>query len=143
MNLNSPLYSGFVSPALCQQLYNAGVSPHTGYHYRQVDGATELRTYAFDKDDYYAAGDKHLDLIMRATIIPAYSLADIAMMIPGNYYLHYNECGYQLMLEKLYSIPEQTADRMPDAFALTLLDGLKRRVLKVQAINNVFQSLNK
>ena len=136
MNFDSPIYQCFVTDSLCKDLHEAGLTPHTCYHYKVEGNRTTLCTYIFDHDDYYANGDKLLDQWGgNHHIVPAYQLKDIEKILPGHYLLQRNEKGYELMLEDIYGLPAQTATRMPDVFALMIREGLKKRVIKLEHAN--------
>lgn len=142
MDYNSPLYQCFVHPTLCRQLLEAGLTPHLPYHYRITDCSTELNTYAFDKDDYYAEGDKLLDRWGGNLVyLPAFQLKDVEKCLPGHYLVQHNEQGYTLMLENIYHIPEQLDQRLPDVFARAVLEGIRARVIRVDYVNQLISTI--
>lgn len=140
--LNLPLYQGFVSPALCDQLQRFGVTTDTPFHWRLTGTITELYSFAFDKDDYYRSAYANIDYICQPVgIIPAYQIKDVEKPLPP-YLLAHHEKGYVVMCDNLYGLQEQTADRLPDVYAMMLLEGIKKRVIKIDFTNHVITSGN-
>lgn len=139
--LDTPVYDGFVSPQLCKQLKEQGLSG-SAFAYRMHANIAELITYAFDKDDFYLQADENVGYVNNVgrNIIEhlhAWSIKDMEKLIPGNWLLQKNERGYEVMCESIYQLPAQTADRLPDAFAKVVLIGLKTRVLKLAYCNQL------
>ena len=134
--LNLPVYQDLVSPHLCQRLQRFGVTANTSFHYRLTAGITEINSYAFDKDDYYVKADANVNFISGVGIVPAYTLKDVEKALPP-YLLTRQENGYLLVCDNIYGLPEQTAQRLPDAFAQMLLAGIKDRLIKVEYTNRL------
>lgn len=131
-----PVYQDFVNPDLCKQLMHFGVTTNTSFHYRIFGPLITLNSYAFDHDDYYSIADANLDQVIPVGIVPAYMLKDVERPLPS-YLLSRQEKGYVLMCEHLYHLPEQSAARLPDVFALMLLQGIKQRVIKLNYANKL------
>lgn len=141
MNLDSPLYSGFVKPELCKLLFLAGITGHTPYHYRIVDGLAELNTYAFDRDDFYAQAMANMDYVRAAEIVPAYQLKEVEKVLP-DYLLCRNNGAYEVTIDRMYEIHYCVVDRrLPDAFACMLLEAMKRRIIYPAKINELITKL--
>lgn len=137
MNIsNLPLYQGFVSPALCDQLQRFGVTTETPYHYRMIGGIPELNSYAFDHDEYYRTAYANVDAVYRNQVgyLPAYQVSDVMRPLPA-FLLGKEENGYVVMCDSIYGLKAQNATRMPDALAMMLLEAIKQRVVKVDAAN--------
>jgi hypothetical protein len=135
--LDNPIYQCFVSPELCRKLREAGLTSETAYHYRISGNIAEINTYVFDRDDYYLEGDANINAVTPVEILPAYQLKDIEKAMPGHHCLLRNEKGYELMIDSVYCLPEQTAERMPDVYALMFLEGCRQRLFKVSNANSL------
>lgn len=141
MNLESPLYSGFVRPDLCQQLQSFGVTPNTPYHYRITAGSAELNTFAFDPDDVYAQAFANLRYTHPVGIIPAYSLKEIERALP-DYLLSKVNGSYELTVELEYRLEAVTEKRLPDAFAHMLILGIRARVFSPAAVSELITQMS-
>ena len=106
------------------------------YHYRVTGNITTITTYAFDKDEYYEKADCLIDHAYPSIgKIPAYSLKEVEKTIPPNYLLNRIPTGYQLMVDNIFRLAGQTAERLPDVFAMMLLEGIKKKVILIERTN--------
>lgn len=135
--LNDAILHGFVNPTLCKKLMQAGITCSTIYKWKITNDKGFLYTYAFDMDGYYEEGDKNIESINPPdVIIPAYQLKDIEKTIPIPYLLTRSANGeYELMCDAIYQMRSIKAFRMPDVFALMLLDALCDRKLDLDKTN--------
>jgi len=131
----------FVSPSLCKHLEDAGLSTHVQFHWKVYHGIAKLVTNAFDTDNYYAEGERLADYASPPNfVLPAYSIKDVERLLPVGYLLTCNETGkYEASLSDLYLCNSSVADRMPDAFALLLLEGLRKKVIDLKKLNAILE----
>ena len=143
MNLQSPLYSLLVAPPYCRLLLEEGLTQSTPYHYVVIDGLAELNTYAFDRDDYYAQADANVSYTNKdhkPLILPAYTIMDLEKALPDFCICRCNG-KYELSVEGFYSLDVVKDNRLPDALALMVLQGIRKRVLKADNINSLITQL--
>lgn len=136
------LVENFVAPYLCKHLVDAGLCLHVPYHWKINDGLAVIATNAFDPDEYYSAAEDILNLIYPPeAILPAYSIKNIEKILPAGYLLSLTEqMIYEVSLSSLYSLPHCVAGRMPDAFAMMLLQCIKSRVVDLHKINLIMKT---
>ncbi|HYC27730.1 MAG TPA: hypothetical protein VEB42_02925 [Chitinophagaceae bacterium] len=138
MNLQSPIYSIMVAPPYCRLLLEEGLTQSTPYHYVIIDGLAELNTYAFDRDDYYAQADANVcytNKDHKPLILPAYTIMDLEKTLP-DYCICRCNGKYELSVEGTFPELEVVKeDRLPDALALMVMQGIRKRVLRTENIN--------
>lgn len=136
------LIQNFVMPVLCHELVACGLDAKTIYQWKVRRHVTTLVTNAFDQDNYYVAGNEHIDSIDPPShIIPAYSTKDIEKCLP-DYLLATGPEGYRLVLDKFYEIPEAISPRMPDAFAMLLITMIKKSMVDLSKIKMLISAYN-
>jgi hypothetical protein len=137
--LDHPIYQSFVAPILCHELHTAGCTDQTPFYFKVSEvGLAELHTDAFgEKEEDLEAAEHVMDEVFNVRRVPAYQIKDVEKTLPGELLLIRNEKGYTLVLESIYGIPEQTADRMPDVYAKALLTGLRRRLVQPAIVNHL------
>jgi len=132
---DNQLYACFVSPHLCKQLRDMGITHHSPYKWKVRKSITQLYTNAFDTDDYYIDGNKHTDTVNPPEhVLPAYSIKDIEKIIPG-YLLTSDALGYTIALDDLYNMPVVNARRLPDVFAELVIMMIKKRLVPIPKVN--------
>lgn len=126
----------FVSPNICKDLVVAGLTTETAYQWKIYYDVAKLSTFVFDLDNYCQAGSKATDFIYPPhEVLPAYSIKDVEKLLPIGYLLTITEKGYEASLSSLYPAESCKSDRMPDAFALLLLQSIRNRYVDLKKIN--------
>lgn len=125
----------FVCPELCETLFSLRVPILSDYYWEITKAGSRLLSYAFDEDKYYLDGDRHRHYVSRPDLFfPAYTIKTIEKVLPPGYLLTLSAGSYELMLDDIYKIDPVKADRLPDAFALMLLNCLSKRILDLTSI---------
>lgn len=128
-----------VHPNHCKDLQLCGVTGKTIFDWHISNNVAELVTYYFDNDSYYyGAKEKLWQLpdVRKPQILPAYDLMSMQAVIPGNYSLIRTDYGlYELAIEAIWGCREERAERLPDVFALMVLQCIRRRILDADKIN--------
>lgn len=132
---NSP-YNSFVNPHLCDVLRIAGITKNTVYLWKVLNNVAELFTFYFDTDDYYGSASAEIIKLTNPIIIPAYTLKDLEVVMPGGYSLMKDAFDtYELSLEKLWDCVPVTGKRLPDVFAEMLLQLISKRIIQPNSVN--------
>jgi len=117
-----------VSPHLCKQLYELGVSCDTAYTWRLFPDGYRLWTYAFDPCGMYKDTDRALYMQFPGAkpkeIIPAFTAGDMENGIPG-YLISKAFEDYELSLEATYGTLHVKDARLPDVFARCVVELLR------------------
>lgn len=137
--MDSTIYQDFVKPSLCIDLMNAGLLPFTAFKWRVNGNSTQLHTILFDLDNYYLEGFQHLDIIDKPTYLKAFQVKDMEKLLP-DYMLTRNNNIYELHCSNLFDMAVETADRLPDVFAITVLKAIKHKKINIA---NAINLLNK
>ncbi len=123
-----PIYQDFVSPELCRALQVAGLEVERLCFWNIYDKAF-LKSYAFDREDYYRENDKAVELLNPPKMrIPAFQTGDLNALLP-NYCLSRDDAGFILSIENNYQLATVTDKRMPDVFARMVLACLRARII--------------
>lgn len=130
-------YYNFVNPNICRMLRLAGLTEKSVYQWHVTNNIANLVTYFFDKDDYYSAAAVEIYKVTNPVIIPAYSLKDMEMVMPGGYSLLKDDFdNYELSLDMLWNVPAVKGKRLPDVFAEMLLQLIRSRIINPETANN-------
>lgn len=129
--------ANFVAPVYCKQLVDLGLSPRVLYYWKVFGDHAELITHSFDLDKYYIDGMRAQDFVTPPDLIlPAYSIKDVEKLLPKDYLMMFTAaCEYIVAPGNIYEVEGCTADRMPDAFAMMLIQYIKKRALDLNKIN--------
>lgn len=127
--MNLPIMQDFVSPTLCIDLVLAGLNLKTPFQYRVVNNTATLDSNCFDTDNYYEDGRKYLQLIRPATFIPAFQIVDMEKLLP-DYLLGRVNNHFILRCDDMFKLDEEQNERIPDAFAMMVLQGFRKRILQ-------------
>lgn len=131
-NLNIPIIQDFVKPLLCNELLVAGLHVKTNYLWVVNESIADLFTDAFDPDNYYKDSFSLLAAFKNASnILPAFQIRDMERLLPP-YLLSKSCAGYELSLERMYDMPTITGDRLPDVYAMMVLECLRKRLLTAE-----------
>lgn len=139
--IEQPIYKNFVAPVLCKDLVQLGFTQMIPYQWNVYPATVVLNTHAFDIDEYYKAGQKHIDSIVPVLErIPAYSIMDVDTVISG-YSLIKDPFSTHYIAHTIYTqnIYCKKAVRAPDALALLLIELIINKVLNVKNINCLVQ----
>ncbi|HRN80180.1 MAG TPA: hypothetical protein PKY29_04320 [Ferruginibacter sp.] len=138
----NPLHNNFVQPELCIALTQAGVSPRTLYTWKLRGFIAELHTLCFDPERIYEQMEANIEFIHRKPAYPAFSISDVENMLP-DFYLERSAIGdYHLNCDNMYGLEQCTHKRLPDVFALMVLQAIKRRVISPEAVTIKLNQLN-
>lgn len=141
---DSPLTECIVSPDLCKQLQDLGVTQFVSYQWRIRGADAELACYAFDPDQYYFKGNALADYINKGFSLPAYHLKAVEKILPPEYLLTYGAAGnYELSLGDIYRMDSVKSTRLPDVYALMLLACLKRHVVDLNHVNLILNGCDR
>lgn len=139
-NLQLPLYQDFVSPENCQHLVDQGLDIKTVYLWKIRANECWLYTHAFDQDELYKqaiANEEHVHPLDKT--LPAFQEGDMEKLLP-DYWLMRNDGVYTISCDKIFELPEATADRKPDAFARMVLNAFRKKILSLnKAISLITQ----
>lgn len=128
--------SCFVAPNICKHLTDAGLGTETAYQWKIYNDVAKLSTHVFDLDNYYEEGFKATDFIYPPQVVlPAYSIKDVEKLLPIGYLLTITEKGYEASLNSLYPGESCKAQRLPDVFAMLLLQSIRNRYVDIEKIN--------
>lgn len=130
----------FVSPHLCVQLTNLGVSTASPFKWYRAHSCTfyTLHTYAWDTCNIYKSSDFAFWASLNETpvTIEAFSSADIEAALPPFLLTKLGLGQYTITLDNFYhEIPELNQARLPDLYAALLIQLLKKRILKPAEVN--------
>ena len=134
---DAQIYQCHVTPMLCKELRDLGLTEMTTHQWKVYKHDTILDTTAFDMDDYYLSARKHVDFINPPVhVLPAYTIKDVEKVLPS-WILTCDDLGnYEMSIHNIYKgVPPQTAKRLPDVYAMMLKEGIVRRVVSVEKIN--------
>ena len=126
----------FASPAYCKALQNAGIYHHCNFTWKKFDDQNfELWSESFDPDDYYKDGNRLLSLCAEPITVPAFSLKDLERCVPGDYVIYRSSNTYVLSCEIMYEIPKMRSDRLPDVFAMAVIELVNRKKYPIDYFN--------
>ncbi len=135
--VENALHAGFVSPNLCKDLLTAGVTYNAQYRWKIYNNReASLTTNIFDLDDYYVAGERQIDMMYPPiSVLPAFTIKDIERCLPPYFLSRTDKNIYQVSLDHLYNTDTVGSQRLPDAFALILLESIRKRIVDLKVIN--------
>jgi hypothetical protein len=123
-----------VSPRICQELKYAGFSPKAKYFWKVYEMDTVLDTHLFDIDEYYKEGNEVIDkLVPLKERLPAYTIKEIEKHLPDYCVCKFNG-KYEICIDKNYGVEAVVANRLPDAFALMMMECIRKRVIDLEKI---------
>ncbi len=133
---DTPITKCFVAPIYCQQLVQSGLYETTLYQWKIYGGYAQLVTKLFDNDHYYTDGQKKLDEINPPDLtLPAYTIKDVEDILPKDYLIMFTSASeYIIAPSSLYPVEGCTAARMPDAFAMLLLEYIRKRCVDITTL---------
>ena len=119
-----PIYQSFVDPQHCVELWQAGMMVQTSFMWRRNanENSVNLFTSLFDPDNYYEQAAANLQFVNETTMetFAAFQLGDMETILPD-----YTVCRtgkeYALCMGVEWRTECVTADRLPDAFALMVI----------------------
>ena len=134
--IDDQLHKNFVAPNYCQDLLHAGFATQPLFTWKIENHVTKLQTFIFDDDDYYKLAEAATDFVSPGSkvILPAYTLMDVAAPF-NDYFISVSAAGFEIGLHKIYNLEICKAARMPDAFALLLLQAIKKRLIQPHFLN--------
>lgn len=133
--VDNPIFENFVSPILCNDLLNFGLTPHTVFRWKVHGDVCMLYTDYWDFDNYYSDAIKLQDEINPPThVLPAYSIKDVEKGLP-DYLLCKTGDEYEVALEKIYNTGFHKAKRLPDALALMLKEVITKGRVNLHTVN--------
>jgi hypothetical protein len=138
--IDNPLHQNFVSPWLCKDLNDLGLTSHTIYQWKVRLNTTDLFTVAFDIDRYYVDAVKHIDHVNPPLdVMPAYSTKDVEKCLP-HWLMTFGQNGYEVSLDQMFGMESKTAQRMPDAFAMLLKEMMMKGKIDVIKANRILST---
>lgn len=133
--VDNPIFENFVSPILCNDLLNLGLTPHTVYKWKTYGDLSLLFTNYWDFDNYYSDALKLQDEANPPLeVLPAYSIKDVEKGLP-DYLLRKDGDEYEVALEKIYQSGFHKAKRLPDALALMLKEVISKGRVSLHTVN--------
>lgn len=133
-----------VSPTLCKQLAELGMRASAiAYTWRLFPDGWRIWTYQFDPCGLYKETDRALYMQFPQAkpkeVIPAYTIGDMAQVIPG--FLLSSACDdFELSLDETYGNIYVRDDRIPDVFARAVIQLIGLRGYGIDYINKKFFS---
>lgn len=122
------LVRDMVSPHLCKQLLEYGVTARTTFSWRLFPDGWRVWTYAFDPCQLYKETDRALYMNFPQAkpreIVPAFTTGDMARVIPG-FLLSSGMNDFELSLDEIYGNVCVRDARIPDAFARAVIELLR------------------
>jgi hypothetical protein len=138
------LVRDMVSPHLCRQLVENGISAPTTYKWRLFPDGWRVWTYAFDPCQLYKETDRALYMNFPEhkpkETIPAFTTCDMARVIPG--FLLSSACNdYELGLDEIFGNICVRDARIPDVFARAVIELLRMPQYNSEWINEKILSI--
>lgn len=142
-DFNNAPYRCIALPYVCEQLHQAGLSGKSILWWDTFKEAGKivffLRTFFFDSDRYYQDSQAMVDCVNKPTRIPAYSMADLELLLPPDYILEKHSNGYTLGLHDMWKMEPIHAERLSDCFGLMVLQLLLKRSLRPEHLNPLLE----
>jgi hypothetical protein len=136
--LNTAMYSSFVSPENCKLLAQAGVKMfHPLYEWVAIADVAHIRCFLYDPDGYYHKAYPIIDETNKQLKVTAYTVGMLEQMLPP-YMICKTGIGiYEIMCEEFYEVKQVRSERLPDAMALMVLALLKKEAISANDVNKL------
>lgn len=135
-HLNQPMHAAFVSPVLCKDLMETGLTDKTPFHWKLKNGEAFIWSNSFDPDGYYDNAEELINQIYTTISIPAYTCADIEKLV-GDFFHICKKGEHEVTAYHHTRIGTRRAPRYADALALIAIEILKRRIISPTVANNI------
>lgn len=137
---NKAIYQSFVDPEFCVLLWNAGMQCQTSFMWQgdQHSKTVSLFTSLFDPDNYYEQAAANIHFVTGTLHnFAAFQLGDMERVLP-DYTICRTGTEYMLCMGTEWKTDCVKAERLPDAFALMVLQLHKERKLDLhKAIDSI------
>lgn len=134
----------FVSPAICQALFNYGISPVKKlYSWFIINDGIAIRTIMTATGRHlHEGGASWDDNIKASACFEAFTIADMEAVLPP-YTISKNAFfEYEVMLEKNYEAEGSfTSDRLPDALAKAVEYLVRKKKFPVTYVNKILNGM--
>lgn len=139
-DMNHPLYRCFISPVYSVYLQEQGLDIATPFFWRLMNHCAYLHSHVFDLDENNRQSFANVDFITPVTTLSAYTLSDMELMIP-DYFISRQGNSFTISCDKMWSLDDVTDPRLPDAFALMLLQCFRKKITNVKLATNQMMNL--
>ena len=139
-DMEHPLYRGFISPVYCVYLQEQGLDIATPFIWRIINNQAFLHTHIFDVDNTNMQSIANVDYISPVSTLSAFTMADMELMIP-DYFISRHGNSFTLSCDKMWGLEDVTDVRLPDAFALMLLQCFRKKITNVELATNKMMNL--